>query len=326
MQKKIIALAIASALTLPAVAMADMGGNVGMYGQVNLSADRNSSGGSPSVNSNLLANNQSRLGVAGNEDIGGGLTAMFQAEGGVDQAAATNNFAFNRNTFLGLKSADFGTLLAGNHDSAYDMSTRGLDLFADTVAADNRNLMSGGHDERRENSLNYMSPSMSGFGLNVQLAQAQLGHGKSASLAGTYGMDNMMATLAYDKTSELTTGAASAKAIKLGGSYAIDAFKLNAIVEKATSSTVGSADVKGTNLYLGGQYSLSATDAIKLAYDKRGNTAVSPAADNNAKQVTLGYDHGMSKRTSVYALYSKQTNAGVAADPSTVSLGMKHAF
>jgi predicted porin len=328
MQKKIIALAIASALTAPVAAMADTGGNVGMYGQVNLSADRVSSGAATSTNSNVLANNSSRLGVAGNEDIGGGLTAMFQAEGGVDQAggATGSSFAFNRNTFLGLKSADFGTLLAGRHDSAYDTSTRGLDLFADTVAADNRNLMSVGHDERRENSLNYMSPSMSGFGLGVQLAQAQLGHGKSVSLAGTYGMDNMMATLAYDKTNAATTLANSAKAIKLGGSYAIDAFKLNAIVEKATSTPATGADTKGTNLYLGGQYSLSATDAIKLAYDKRGNTAVSPAADNNAKQVTVGYDHGMSKRTSVYALYTKVTAAGAAADPSTVSLGMKHAF
>jgi hypothetical protein len=34
----------------------------------------------------------------------------------------------------------------------------------------------------------------------------------------------------------------------------------------------------------------------------------------------------MSKRTSIYALYNKITQAGNAADPSVVSVGMKHAF
>jgi predicted porin len=134
-------------------------------------------------------------------------------------------------------------------------------------------------------------------------------------------MDNMMATLAYDKADKTAT-VAEIKAFKLGGSYAIDAFKLNAIVEKATVAST--PESKGTNVYLGGQYSLSATDAVKLAFAKKGNTT---GVTDNAKQVTLGYDHGMSKRTSVYALYTKVTdNAVNAADPSTVSLGMKHAF
>lgn len=334
MQKKIIALAIASALTVPAVAMADSVGNVAMYGQINVSADRISSGGSPSINSNRLTNNSSRLGVRGSEDLGDGLAGIFQAEGGVDatNGGTTSSYGFNRNTFLGLKSADFGTALAGNYDSAYKTSTRGLDLFADIIAADNEGLdtvalMGSSHDVRRNNSLNYMSPSMGGFGVNASLAQAQLGTGSSVSLAGTYDMDGLMATLAYDKTKAQTVGALEGKAIKLGGSYAIDAFKLNAVVEKATS-TLATVDTKGTNVYLGGQYSLSAADAIKLAYTKRGNTAVSPAADNNAKQVTLGYDHAMgaNKRTTVYGLYNKVTQAGVAADPSTVSVGLKHAF
>jgi predicted porin len=329
MQRKIIALAIASALAAPVVAMADSVGNVALYGQVNVSADRNSSGANPSTNSNSLTNNSSRLGVRGSEDLGDGLAGIFQAEGGVD--IATGGYSFNRNTFLGLKSADFGTAVAGNHDSAYKLATRELDLFAYIVAADNEGLngvalMGSGHDVRRTNSLNYMSPSMGGFGLNVSLAQAQAGFGKSVSVAGTYGMEGMMATLAYDKADKLNATSNEAKAIKLGGSYAMDAFKVNAVVEKATTTPQAGADTKGTNVYLGGQYSLSAMDAIKLAYTKRGNTAVAPAADNNAKQVTLGYDHGMSKRTSIYALYNKITQAGNAADPSVVSVGMKHAF
>jgi predicted porin len=304
-----------------------------MYGQVNLSLDRTNDGAATnSLTSNNLVNNSSRLGIAGNEDIGGGLTAMFQAEGtvGVNNAGG---YSFDRNSFLGLKSADFGTVLAGNHDSAYDTSTRGLDLFADTSAADNRigaAKMGAGHDVRRINSLNYMSPSMSGFSVNASVAKSQaIAQGGSFSLAGMFSMDNMMATIAYDKEKAATAAGSANKAVKLGGSYAIDAFKVNAVVEKTTGTVVTPAsDTTGTNLYLGGQYSLSATDAVKLAYAKKGDTTTGGVkATNNAKQVSLGYDHGMSKRTSVYALYTKVTdNAALASDPSTVSVGMKHAF
>ncbi|MEQ1590613.1 MAG: porin, partial [Gallionella sp.] len=293
MQKKIIALAIASALTVPAVAIADSVGNVAMYGQVNLSLDRTNDGmATNSQTSNNMVNNSSRLGVAGSEDLGGGLAGVFQVEGEVDANNGTSGAAltFDRNTFLGLKSADFGTFLAGNYDTAYKASTRYLDLFADIAAADNRKHAAGlgkGHDVYRNNSLTYKSPSMSGFSVNASVAKAQAAaqEGGSFSLAGMYSMDNMMATLAYDKVKSptvLTLTTAESKAVKLGGSYSIDAFKVNAVVEKLTSTPVTSpastGDTTGTNWYLGGQYSLSETDAIKLAYAKKGDAKTAGAA------------------------------------------------
>jgi predicted porin len=64
------------------------------------------------------------------------------------------------------------------------------------------------------------------------------------------------------------------------------------------------------------------------------------------KQFSLGYDHNLSKRTTVYALYTKLSNdsvasytlsgasdvggattsAGVGASPSAFALGMRHSF
>lgn len=366
MQKKIIALAIASALTAPAVAMADSVGNVAMYGQVNLSVDRVNDGvvttATDKSSTNMrLTNNSSRLGVKGSEDIGGGLTAMFQAEGVVAATGTNAAFSFDRNTFIGVSSADLGTALVGRHDTPYKIATRGLDIFVDTTAADNRGLTGSGtggmmgngvHDARLNNAVAYISPSFSGLtvaaatALGADSATFAAGDrkGKAFSLAGMYGMEGLSASLAYQKITFGTStsgslGAApasvgdSTKAIKLGASYAIDAFKVNAIVEKVTGTedvpTPTTGDTTNTNLYLAGQYSLSATDAVKLAYTKRGDQKTAGAAtnpDDSVKQVALGYDHSMSKRTSVYALYTKVTAAGAAADPSTISLGMKHAF
>jgi predicted porin len=64
-----------------------------------------------------------------------------------------------------------------------------------------------------------------------------------------------------------------------------------------------------------------------LAYAKIGDLSNNGAILSGAKQTTLGYDHSMSKATSVYALYSKKTaNAANSAAPSVLSFGMKHSF
>lgn len=349
MQKKIIALAIASALTVPAVAMADSG-NVSLYGQVNGSVDMVNDGAASSASTNHLVNNNSRLGIAGSEDLGAGLTAEFQAEGTL--AITGGGFSFDRNTYLGLKSAEYGTVRAGQHDTPYKISTRGLDLFADTVAADNRGLMGNGlHDARLKNVLAYISPAMSGLTVaaatvfGAESATTGQTKGGALSIAGMFSMDNIYATLAYQNVKAGSNGSGylaadgpifggagvddEAKALKFGGSYTMDAFKVNAVYEQVTYTDKAAGDeFKNPNLYLAGQYSLSATDAVKLAYTNQADTKVNgvKAADTNTRQVSVGYDHSMSKRTSVYALYTKVTQAGAAADPSTVSVGMKHAF
>ena len=112
--------------------------------------------------------------------------------------------------------------------------------------------------------------------------------------------------------------------------------------------TSGSTD---TNCYghkavtVAGKYKLG-NGAIKVAYAKAGELGNKVAS--GAKQMTVGYDHNLSKRTTLYAIYTKvsnDTNAsygvaagdagtttgfvnakGADADPSAMSFGMKHTF
>lgn len=364
MQKKIIALAIASALTAPAVAMADSVGNVALYGQVNLSVDVVNDGANPSGSSNNLVSNASRIGFKGSEDLGGGLTALFQMEKEVDMdnGNAHSGVMFDRNTYLGLASADMGKVLFGRHDTPYKISTRSLDLFADTAAADNRNRIMK-NDARLPNVIAYISPSFGGLTVAAASVFGNEGAGNGAkkgsalSLAGMYSAGGIYGTLAY-QTVKLGDVAGSdlvgtipatntsmspddtSKVFKLGGGYTMDAFTVNAVVEKATTTRVAATgrvaadvgDTTGTNWQIGGKYALSATDAVKLAYGKKGDTTDRGTKNtDNVKQVTLGYDHSMSSRTTVYALYNKVTDSKVVLtvgnpDPSTVSFGLKHAF
>jgi predicted porin len=357
MQKKIIALAIASALTAPALAFAD----VTPYAQANLSYDRVNDGNSPSTVTNQLVSNYSYIGLKGSEDLGGGLSVVGKIEGSVGMDGSSNGlgtssnpgnnqfnttFLFNRDTYLGLSSATMGTLLAGRAQSPYMAATRKLDMFGDTVAADTRSsmgivMMGGGHDTYLSNAVAYISPSMSGFSVaaatvfGAETATTSSTKGSAYSLAGMYDQGPFYATLAYDDfkagsagSGDLATIGAvgdTSKAFKLGGSFTVDAFAVNAVIERLTNTiALTGQDLKNTDFYLAGKFNFTSADDVKLAYTRRGDTT---GNTDNAKQWAVGYDHAMSKATSVYALLTKVTdNTAGAADPSTGSVGIKHSF
>lgn len=355
MQKKIIALAVAAALTTPGLSFAE----ATVYGQANVSIDRVSSGATTSISNNQLNSNQSRVGVKGSEDLGSGMSVVWQLEGGVamDESGA---LSFNRNTFLGLSSATMGTVLVGRHDTPYKISTRKLDVFADTAAdnrsgdgtgvgAANRGLMSV-HDLRLANVLAYISPAMSGFtvaaatvfGAEDTTATTDK-KGSAVSLAGMFTQGPIYGTLAYQTVTVGTAGKGDMgapviagsglvvddkiSAFKLGGGYSMDAFTVNAVIERTTYNPLAAgANVTNTNLYLAGKFNISSTDAVKAAYTMHGASSTAGSTDD-AKQVAVGYDHSMSKATSVYVLYAKTTtNSAVNVNPSIISAGIKHSF
>lgn len=388
MKRKLIALAIASVFVAPA-AMADTG-NVTLYGVMDASFDSTSTGatvGGNSVSTTKVSSSQSRIGFKGTEDLGGGTNAVWQIENGInsDNSATTGNAGTwnNRNTFVGLSGDSWGTILLGNYDSPYKSATRGMDVFADTIA-DNRNIMglatmagaaantpaSLQFDGRSSNSLTYTTPDLGGIKLSGQyVAGAELATGQAQNkgsayaLSGVYASGPLTGVLAYavhdfgdNTTGVLGTGVAGnpnkkERALKVAGGYAVDQFSVNLVFEKSTDdmtgaagTTAGSSDRKA--YYLAGKYNISGTDAVKLAYTSAGNVGNNPAVNNTSvKQISVGYDHAMSKRTKVYALWSKVTNdtaamyglgTGVSTgavggtvvntDPSAVSIGVKHTF
>lgn len=376
MQKKIIAAAIVAAFSAPAFAD---NSNITFYGVANVSYDivnvGSDTAGRQAFSNNKVSSNVSRLGLKGSEDLGDGLSGIWQIEQLVSLDNAGGTFA-TRNTFLGLKSNDAGTVLLGRHDTPYKISTRKLDVFADTIA-DNRSILGGGRtgstvsvafDGRQPNTVYYASPNLNGFtgsaayvaGAEDQAAGTQT-KGSLWSLAGQYKADALYASLAYEAhnfgTAPGTLGAATygagekEKAWKLGLGYKFDALAVNFAYEK-TSDNFGAAvgGATGANAfghnayYLSGKYAFG-KDAVKLAYSKAGSTAT---ANTGANQVSLGYEHSLSKRTTAYAHYTKLNNetagrynfysatnatgtpanalATAGSKPSAFSLGLKHVF
>ncbi|MBI4809723.1 MAG: porin [Nitrosomonadales bacterium] len=365
MQKKLIALAIASAISAPAFAD---NANFTFYGAVDVSYDMVSTGdGTTTANGatavtgtskRVVSSNVSKFGFKGAEDLGGGLAAVWQVEQQINTDDAAKNTFASRNTFAGLKSETLGTVLMGIHDTPYKISTRKLDVFGDNIA-DNRALLgnksSAGFELRPKDVLAYISPALGG--VTVAVATVNLTEGNTTStqktntalsLAAMYDVAPFYGSVAYEKHAlETVAAGANETATRLGFGFSEEMFSVGLVYEK-TSDNLGAAQVNSlghTAYYLGGKFNIG-QDAVKFAYGKAGvlGTGAAQVANSGASQVSVGYDLSMSKRTKLYALYTKisngkginygfsqnsgaaSTTSGFGTSPSAISLGMKHSF
>lgn len=377
-QQKLIVVALAAA-TFSAPALAETA-NVSFYGIADLSYDFVRTGASAAgvagVNKTNVSSNVSRLGLKGAEALDNGLSAIWQIEQQINidnttEAGGTGTFA-TRNSFVGLKSDSMGTVLLGRHDTPYKLSTRKLDPFADSVA-DNRALMGGvtspttvdsaftAFDGRPTNTIHYATPKLSDITgriayanmteTNTTAAQAK---NSLTSLAVAYDAAPFYGSLAYeDHKLETVRVGGKESAWKLGLGYTMmDVFTLGFAYEKTSDNLCAAvvaggcaavgADRFGHNAYyLSGNYTMG-MNAVKLAYGRADK--LSSVANTGASQFSLGYDHGLSKRTKLYAIYSRISNKsasdygfsqstsaastvnGIGASPSVVSIGVKHSF
>ena len=377
-QRKLIVVALAAA-TFSAPSLAETA-NVSFYGIADLSYDfinnGTSAAGVAGANKTNVSSNVSRFGLKGAEGLDGGLSVIWQIEQQINidnttEAGGTGTFA-TRNSFVGLKSDSMGTVLLGRHDTPYKLATRRLDVFADSIA-DSRALTGGvtspttvdsantAFDGRPTNTILYTSPKLSGFtGMiayanmtetNTTAAQAK---NNLVSMAATYDAAPFFGSLGYEEHKlDVTRIGGKESAWKLGLGYTMmDAFTLGFAYEKTsdnlcTAVVVGGCAAIGNDrfghnaYYLSGNYKMG-MNAVKFAYGSAGKLA--SLANTGANQFSLGYDHGLSKRTKLYAIYSRISNKtasdygfsqstsaastvnGIGSSPSVVSLGIKHTF
>jgi predicted porin len=176
MKKSAIALAVAAALAASAASQAE----TTLYGSARVSVDYVDPDDIKVVgideNGNLFKdkigaddaqwdvfNNSSRLGVRGSEDLGGGLSAIYQYEFGVDMTEG-GNFNSNRPKLIGLKGG-FGQISVGTQWSPYYNVLGIFDVFNSSRTFDNNYLGTF----RRDNSVIYKTPNWSGFSLEGML-------------------------------------------------------------------------------------------------------------------------------------------------------------
>jgi len=371
MKKSLIALAVAGAFAAPAFAATE---NVDVYGKVHVSVsvfDNTFDSYTDPVTgkqyrgtSDLqFSSNASRIGFKGAEDLGGGLSAIWQIESGVNLDEGSGNWA-SRNSFVGLKGG-FGTAILGNHDTPLKLVGRAVDLFGDTMA-DSRNVMGGGSDLRAKNTVAYISPDFSGFSIAAAYTNDPANQGTQINpfvlsgglidnktpwdtgdqdsngaynVSGTYANGPLYLGLAYGDGDFHQNNHLGAH-IRGAAGYTFGNFKVVGQYDNlAGDGTVGGVDVPDYSAWmLGGAYTMG--NIVLKANYMEGEVDCNGCAQ--PKQYTVGADYNLSKRTTVYALYAG-TEDGVVlgsgagssdtivsndsnGDNAVLSLGMMHSF
>ena len=348
MKKSLIALAV---LAASGAAMAQS--SVTLFGIVDATYAYGS--GSVADRSRLTNSgyNGSRLGFRGVEDLGGGMSASFWLEAGLNNddgtggVTNTNNQAatstggglvFNRRSTVSLNGG-FGEIRLGRDYTPQFWNLTVFDPYGTNGVGTTQTLNSslgGPTIVRASNAIGYFLPgNLGGFYGQVQYymgenlnnaANEKDGNG----LAGRVGFANgpINAAIAFAETKYLT---GNIKTWNLGGQYDLGMAKIMGHYSEDKIS--GGNDGKG--FLIGGLIPVGAGE-IRLAYSTYKITT--SAADPRTDKLALGYVHNLSKRTALYATYAHVNNkngaakslngsvTGVNENSNGYDFGIRHSF
>ena len=327
---------------------------------------------------NRVSSNSSNFGIRGTEDLGGGLKAFFQIEMGSILLDVGGGALAGRNSAVGLQGGA-GSVLLGNWDTPYKSSTGQVDAFYGTGIANTVNVLSGnatptdvpgnvrnGFDRRSGNSFQYWSPAVSGFSGRFAYSANEAKTNSAAaiqqspsltSISGSYASGPIYLALAHERHVQFAntaTATTSDKGLKFVAGITLGTTSLGFIAEQLKFNgnlaatglpkafTVGTSTEARVNAYYFSIIHRMGLHAIRAAYgaDQGVKLNAGSTSDTKAKMQVVGYSYTFSKRTDVYAVYSKVKNEinsrnnfainGIAsvngADPTGLGVGFRHTF
>ena len=354
MKKTLVALAVLGSFA----GVASAATSVTLYGTVDAGYEGWSYGKDFSTRNNTFVQGgtseaNSKIGVKGQEDLGNGLAATFQLEGDVNADVGSADL-FNRESTVGLKGA-FGEVKVGKSKSQMELALGGVvpgrrvaDVDLYSVAA-----------KRHSNGLFYSYDNAGfSFGADVTTKGGALGNdnegekgqkvgwGVRAGYAGNVGGNvTLLARAAYqrdgvvlpnDKQQYEAGGLLAAvipysnNALTVGVAYAQgrgDAADL--LSAKAGTKRIYADKARTWSGVIASTF--GPNDSAYLKYQQRKGKLDDGSVAYNGNVWAIGYEHALSKRTSVYAdvAYATIKDTGGEKNKGTAtgySVGLSHSF
>lgn len=292
----------------------------------------------------LVSNTQqlgTRWGLKGKEDLGGGVSAIFQLENGFslnNGAALPNGQMFGRQAYVGIGSNDFGTVSLGRqYDSIVDYvapltaaGSWGGTLFSHPFDADNVN-----ETFRINNSVKFTSADYAGLqfgGLYGFSNQAGAFADNRAWSIGTRYQNGPLSVAAafmnIDDASATSTGAvagspylsARQRVAGIGSNYAIGPAVVGLVythTDIVDRPTVPSSTVKFDNFEINAKFNITGAWYLAAMYLYTRESITSSEGRNfpHRHQAGLMADYRLSKRTDLYAqgVYERASGQNVFA-------------
>ena len=289
-------------------------------------------------------NMSSRLGFKGEEDLGGGLKANFILEADLagdtgtgvttpfagwsstdnKTPAANGGLQFNRVSVVGL-SGNWGSINAGRNytptfllDFAYDpFGENGVGASLITMTSAYFNAAGSVNHLRASNLITYTTPAnASGFSAMLSMAPSETVStaptegGFSGGKLG-YAKGALMADLAWSKTKLVSAG--DIKTTSVGASY--DLGKIRPMAEYSRDELGAAGANAAKKAYLIGATAPMGQGQARFSYGKAEKSADN-AATGQVTQLAVGYVYNLSRRTALYATYSRTNNSNYRNTPT----------
>lgn len=339
MKKNAFAIAAASAALIIA-SSANAQSNVTIYGLVDVGVEylnhANSNGDSllREIGANMAG---SRWGVRTSEDIGGGLSATANLEGGFRPDTGVieqGGRLFGRVATVGLQGS-FGALTVGRQAIVLNDVMFAFDPMA--FALYSVATLDGKFFGRADNSIKYVAPAMGGLtasayysvGLDTAFVPSQgevAGNakvGRAWGVAARYAGGPFGIGLVYDRANSGVAAKADAgdmeQRVALAANYKLGEATLFGGYRRLKSDVAGTNGVRSDYYWSGLTY--NATPALKLTGAVYHNDIKNTAADPSL--FVLNADYSLSKRTDLYMSlgYAKNRTDGLAGSSVGVTAG-----
>ncbi|WP_175837904.1 porin [Burkholderia anthina] len=323
------------ALTLASSAAAAADSTMTLYGIADTFIQYLGNGASHAVSERSGGSSTSVFGLRGSEDLGGGLHAKFVLENGFNLNNGSLYYdttaMFVRQSWVGLEDDRYGSLTFGRqYDPGFYLTyptdpfglNDALSPFSAGVAAIDRATLATQYDAgRQDNSILYQSPVLAGWRLRAMYAFASTvtqplpkQGGNTLGVTLTYSGYGLYAGLGYgnQRSGKLSfpglPGPLDVPASQFFGAalayrWGIVNLQFNYTYNRPNEAAPGTltAVLDAAHAYsvaeLGATIMATPVDMIELAAVVRNVRGV----HDNAVGVQAGYDHYLSKRTSVYA-------------------------
>jgi predicted porin len=334
MNKKLLITAVGAALVAgSAVATAAPS----VYGKFNVGVASVSNGEDSSL---AVSDDASRIGVKGDEDLGGGLKAIYMWEVGtrVDSAPATLS---SRDAYLGL-SDSWGSVRLGQYNSAYKLVSVPLEIFGDTVGDFTHTTFTAG-ETRTANTIGYTSPNFNGFTVAIERSHKEaadsdttdpLNEGAApTAISLTYSMGPLYVAIGQlngdDASTAFNVGTGSfttamGSATKIAARYTMGPFGIWVVQETATAEVTAAGtsgipagtEVKGQTQHIGVSFKIGANTT--LAATQTTYKDVGDIDDDISSQTAIGLIHNLSKNTAIKVVNTTLSNEDAIANAGRV--------
>lgn len=294
----------------------------------------------------------SRFGLLGNEDLGGGLSAIFKLESrflprtGQQQDSAT---LFNDEAYVGLRSKTYGTLRLGRVYSPFYLAVAGrIDPFNGDGIGSMTGFTSIGHnlspgnpydtakgypnlDVRTSNAVDYASPTLYGLTFNYQSSLPGAGISKQQSVALKYDSDHFLAETGYERQAYQK----HAFDWHVGGGVLFGPVKLTiGYTQGYFDDDEYARGNKTRTEFVGLTYRVTPSQAILAAVanmhsDEATLIDAAKGTGSSAVKFAIGYEYSLSKRTLVYVHYAHVTKPLAfifVSNTNKAMIGIDHKF